>query len=256
MPPISNNFVCKNSEKISSKGFTLVETAIVLLIIGLAIGGILRAQELVASARVRNTIDQIKAMQVAYYGFQDRYNALPGDLTTAQAAQINANTAPALVTPADGWVPIDDSQQFFNNLAQAGFISCSQCMKPQTTVSNPTANFSPTNLFGQPLGFAFPSVVPTTNAVGTYYLSNQTNEGTKAMVTTGGHIDSKALAEVDRKMDDGNPTFGQFRLSGVIPTINGTMSTPPLTDCVTADSATSYVWKVSPPGECQGVLLL
>jgi type II secretory pathway pseudopilin PulG len=240
----------------AQRGFSLVEAAIVLLIIGLTIGGILRGQELVASARVRNVVDQIRAVQVAYYGFQDRYNALPGDLTVAQAAQINSRTAPALLSPADGWVPIEDSQQFFNNIAQAGFISCSQCMAPQTTSSNPTANFSPTNLYGQPIGFVFPSTVSNTNALGTYYLSTQVNEGTKAMVTTGGHIDSKALAEVDRKIDDGNPASGQFRFSDVIPSINGTLSNPPLENCVSADAALGYIWKVAPPGECQGVLLL
>lgn len=237
-------------------GFSLVEAAIVLVLVGLLIGGILRGQELIASARVRNVIDQVRAVQVAYYGFQDRYNALPGDLTIAQANLINANAAPALISPGDGWIPIDDSQQFFNNIAQAGFLTCSQCMTKQTSASNPTANFSPTNLFGQPIGFAFPSSVPTTNALGTYYLSSQTNEGSKAMVTTGGAIDSNSLAEVDRKIDDGNPTFGQFRLSDVIPSINGVLQNPPLANCVTPDAASVYVWNVNPPGQCQGVLLL
>jgi prepilin-type N-terminal cleavage/methylation domain-containing protein len=238
------------------KGFTLVESAIVLVLIGLLIGGILRGQELIASARVRNVIDQVRAVQVAYYGFQDRYSALAGDLTAAQAALINANAAPALLVAGDGWVPIGDSQQFFNNISQAGFLSCSQCMTKQTSSSNPTANFSPTNLFGQPLGFAFPSNVPTTNALGTYYLSTQANEGSKAMVTTGGAIDSKALAEIDRKIDDGNPTFGQFRFSDQIPTINGTLVSPPFANCVDSDAISAYVWKVDGPGQCQGVLLL
>ncbi len=237
-------------------GFSLVESAIVLVIIGLLIGGILRGQELIASARVRNVMDQVRAVQVAYYGFQDRYNALPGDLTTAQAAMINAYAAPALLVPGDGWVPIGDSQQFFNNIAQAGFLNCNQCMTAQTTSTNPTANFSPTNLYGQPLGFAFPSAVPATNAVGTYYLSSLPNEGSKAMVTTGGAIDSKSLAELDRKVDDGNPAFGQFRFSDTIPTINGTIQTPPLTNCVTADAVATYIWNVNPPGQCQGILLL
>jgi type II secretory pathway pseudopilin PulG len=239
-----------------SHGFSLVEAAIVLLIVGLLIGGVLRGQELVASARVRNIVDQVRAVQVAYYAFQDRYNALPGDLTAAQAGMINSNTATALITPGDGWVPVDDSQQFFNNIAQAGFLTCAQCMTKQTSASNPTANFSPTNLYGQPIAFVFPSSVPTTNTVGTYYLSNQANEGSKAMVTTGGAIDSKSLAEVDRKIDDGNPTFGQFRFSDTIPSISGTILTPPLTNCVTPDAAASNVWNVNPPGQCQGVLLL
>ena len=37
-------------------GFTLVEIAIVLVIIGLLLGGILKGQELINSARVRNLV--------------------------------------------------------------------------------------------------------------------------------------------------------------------------------------------------------
>jgi prepilin-type N-terminal cleavage/methylation domain-containing protein len=239
-----------------SRGFSLVEIAIVLVIIGLLIGGILRGQELITSARVRNVIDQVRAIQVAYHGFQDRYHALPGDLTVAQAATVNAYAAPGLVLPGDGWVPLDDSHQFFNNIAQAGFLACTQCMTKRVVTSNPTADFSPTNLYGQPIGFAFPSAVPNNNALGTYYLSSQVNEGSKAMVSTGGTIDSKILAEIDSKIDDGNPASGQFRFSDVIPTVNGVIQTPPLTNCVTADAVAVYVWNVNPPGQCQGVLLL
>ncbi len=240
------------------RGFSLVEAAIVLLIIGLTIGGILRGQELVASARARNIIDQIRAVQVAFYGFQDRYSALPGDLTVPQAALVNPNTAPALSSPADGWVPILDSQQFFNNIAQAGFISCSACMVAQTTAGNPTAKFSPVNIFAQPLAFAFPipSSLPATNTLGTYFLSTQANEGSRAMVTTGGAIDSKLLSEIDRKIDDGYPASSQFRFSDAIPSVNGAISTPPFTNCVLTDATVGYVWVVNQPGQCQGILLL
>ncbi|HVS27365.1 MAG TPA: prepilin-type N-terminal cleavage/methylation domain-containing protein, partial [Burkholderiales bacterium] len=39
-------------------GFTLIEIAIVLVIIGLLLGGVLKGQELITSARVRNLISQ------------------------------------------------------------------------------------------------------------------------------------------------------------------------------------------------------
>jgi type II secretory pathway pseudopilin PulG len=237
-------------------GFSLVEAAVVLVIVGLLIGGVLRGTELIAAGRVRNVIDQVRTVQVAYYAFQDRYSALPGDLTDPQAKLINANTSPAVNVPGDGWVPIDDSQQFFNNVSQAGFLSCTVCMTKQAVGSNPTAAFSPVNLFGQPLAFAFPASVPATNAVGAYYLSSLPNEGSKAMATTGGFIDSKALSEIDRKLDDGNPASGQFRFSGKIPAVNGNISEPALTDCVTADAAVTYIWRTTRPGQCQGVLLL
>jgi len=66
-------------------GFTLVEIAIVLVIIGLLLGGILKGQELINSARVRNLADQNSGIQAAYFGFIDRYRQVPGDWTTAGA---------------------------------------------------------------------------------------------------------------------------------------------------------------------------
>ncbi|MGZ5736798.1 MAG: prepilin-type N-terminal cleavage/methylation domain-containing protein, partial [Burkholderiales bacterium] len=59
-------------------GFTLIEIAIVLVIIGLLLGGVLKGQELITAARVRNFIQEEDAVKAAYFGFLDRYRALPG----------------------------------------------------------------------------------------------------------------------------------------------------------------------------------
>ena len=64
-------------------GFTLVEVAIVIVIIGLLLGGILKGEELITGARVRNLISQADGIKAAYYGFRDRYRALPGDYSKA-----------------------------------------------------------------------------------------------------------------------------------------------------------------------------
>src|ERR1700722_1138400 len=65
------------------KGFTLVELAIVLTIIGLLIGGILKGQQLITNARVTAQISQIKSVEAAATTFNDTYAGLPGDLATA-----------------------------------------------------------------------------------------------------------------------------------------------------------------------------
>ena len=66
-----------------ARGFTLIEIAIVLVIIGLLLGGVLKGEELIRAARVRNLINEQQNIKAAFYGFQDRYRALPGDYGSA-----------------------------------------------------------------------------------------------------------------------------------------------------------------------------
>src|SRR6185436_14812631 len=60
-------------------GFTLVEIAIVLVIIGLLLGGILKGQEMITQARIKNAINDFNGITVAVTSYQDRYRGLPGD---------------------------------------------------------------------------------------------------------------------------------------------------------------------------------
>ena len=60
-------------------GFTLVEIAIVLVIIGLLLGGILKGQEMITQAKIKNIVNDMNGMSAAIYSYQDRYRALPGD---------------------------------------------------------------------------------------------------------------------------------------------------------------------------------
>ncbi|MCU1294077.1 MAG: hypothetical protein JWP08_2927 [Bryobacterales bacterium] len=67
-----------NSKK-SQRGFTLIEIAIVLVIIGLLLGGVLKGQELIYNQKVKSTYDSYRQYTAAMYGYQDRYRAIPGD---------------------------------------------------------------------------------------------------------------------------------------------------------------------------------
>src|SRR6202171_88219 len=74
----------ENIMKSQQSGFTLVEIAIVLVIIGLLLGGILKGQELINSAKVKNLANDFRVIPTYVYGFQDKFKALPGDDSAAQ----------------------------------------------------------------------------------------------------------------------------------------------------------------------------
>ena len=60
-------------------GFTLIEIAIVMVIIGLLLGGVLKGQELIVQARIKNIINDFNGIASAVYSYQERYRAYPGD---------------------------------------------------------------------------------------------------------------------------------------------------------------------------------
>src|SRR6186713_1328016 len=79
-------------------GFTLVEIAIVLVIIGLLLGGILKGQEMITQAKIKNVVADFSGVSAAYYGYQDRYRAIPGDDPNADTRW----TTPSAATKGDG----------------------------------------------------------------------------------------------------------------------------------------------------------
>src|SRR6266851_3984505 len=80
--------------KSGQQGFTLVEIAIVLVIIGLLLGGILKGQEMITQAKIKNVIADFSGVSAAYHGYQDRYRAIPGDDPNADTRW---TTAPAAI---------------------------------------------------------------------------------------------------------------------------------------------------------------
>jgi prepilin-type N-terminal cleavage/methylation domain-containing protein len=85
----------------SEKGFTLVELAIVMTIIGLLIGGILKGQMLMQNARVTAEVAEVKAISAADTTFKDMYSAVPGDMPQAGTRLVGCGAAPgAVCSPA------------------------------------------------------------------------------------------------------------------------------------------------------------
>lgn len=218
------------------QGFTLVEMAIVLVIIGLLLGGILKGQELITSARVRNIADQNSGVQAAYYGFIDRYRQVPGDWGSANAAQ----SIPDVTTGgnADGrlndagagdWV---EALALWEHLSKSGFIQGNYVGGTAQPNQNDT-NRAPRNAFN-----GFLMLYRSTD----YYDAGTATD--KLNLVLGAGIPVNVLAELDRKIDDGLPQTGVLRhgvtASGTFGSISestttcvDTTPTPPIWDIAT-----------------------
>jgi prepilin-type N-terminal cleavage/methylation domain-containing protein len=63
----------------SQAGFTLVELAIGLVIIGLLIGAILGGAQMIKNAKIKRQISDLRGLYGAVYTYFDRHMQLPGD---------------------------------------------------------------------------------------------------------------------------------------------------------------------------------
>jgi len=69
----------------SKRGFTLVELAIVLVIIGIILGAVLKGQELINNAKMKRAYNQYREVLAGVYTYYDRYGKYPGDDNTASS---------------------------------------------------------------------------------------------------------------------------------------------------------------------------
>jgi prepilin-type N-terminal cleavage/methylation domain-containing protein len=184
--------------KTQERGFTLIEIAIVLVIIGLLLGGVLKGQELITGARVRNLIQQQDGVKAAYFGFLDRYRALPGDYAAAQQnirdATADGNGNGVIEAVIGAGVPNNESVLVWEHLSRSQFINGA------FTYAAAAADASnPRNPYG-----AFITVVHD----GAYGAGAQ---AVRPNFKTGNRIPVEILAEIDRKVDDGLPDRGSFQ---------------------------------------------
>ncbi|OGT00875.1 MAG: prepilin-type N-terminal cleavage/methylation domain-containing protein [Gallionellales bacterium RBG_16_56_9] len=178
--------------KRNQSGFTLIEIAIVLVIIGLLLGGVLKGQELINSARVKNLASDFKNIPVFIYGYQDKFKALPGDDSAAGshvAATANGNGNGIINGMWDSITAADESVIFWQHVRLAG-------LAPGETVVNLTT-YLPTNAVGGRIGItnATAANLPITGLRGSYIICSRSILG-------------KFAKQMDTTLDDGNTTTG------------------------------------------------
>lgn len=178
-------------------GFTLVEIAIVLVIIGLLLGGVLKGQELINSAKVKNFAQDFRSVPLFIYGYQDKFKALPGDDKNVTAhvsgATVAADSSGSLGNGAingywNSTTNTDESFLFWQHVRLANLAS-----GPTSTTD---AAYAPTNADGGRIGVQ--SAKPEASMTGSYYVCS-------------GGILGKFAKQLDITMDDGKTTTGSMR---------------------------------------------
>ncbi len=242
-----------------SRGFNLVEIAIVLVIFTLVITGILRGQELINSAKARNLIDQKSSFQTAFIAFSNRYKLVAGDLSTAQASFVANNIVKASTCGGDGVINFDatnsltctaaESVLVFQNLTATNLLACASCMTVTTNATATTAN-TYINSYSQSLQFG---LTPASNATtGGFWLDpNPTLIPAKNILSTGSKVTAAILQQVDQKADDGLPHSGLFRQS----TTDSADTTANCTTVTGSGSTAVYAWTTSGIANCAGAWL-
>jgi len=178
-------------------GFTLVEIAIVLVIIGLLLGGILKGQELINSAKAKSLANDFRNVPVYIYAYQDKFRAIPGDDKVADTHVTGATNPAGATTAGNGRIEgkwdstnaADESVLFWQHIRLAGLAT-----------GDTTAGAGmPTNADGGRIGVS--SDKPFTDATfnGSYYLCSKGIRGQFAK-------------QIDLQIDDGKTDQGSIRV--------------------------------------------
>ena len=185
---------------LKQKGFTLVEIAIVLVIVGLLIGGVLKGQEMITNAKLKRIESDNAGFAAAMFSYQDRYLQLPGDDSAAQN-RFDVYTTNVVNGGGDGvvglgtdWDSIDafagwatgntqETSKFFGHLRAAGLI-------PGGSGTDPTR---PSNAYGGLIGIQNGSLLIAGH------------------VTIFGQIEGAIARILEGRLDDGLIATGRMR---------------------------------------------
>jgi prepilin-type N-terminal cleavage/methylation domain-containing protein len=199
---VEKTFLIKRGQS----GFTLVEIAIVLVIIGLLLGGILKGQEMITQAKIKNLINDFNGLAAAMYSYQDRYRAVPGDESE--------NTASARWTGSHGG---DGNGNFYRGTANSGTDYYNYIPSGAPSASTPEGN-----LFWQHLRLAgfvagstlitdAASTLPPTNSVNGIIGVQTAGMGFTGNIICTSNLSDKIAIAVDTQVDDGSAVRGQVR---------------------------------------------
>jgi len=173
-------------------GFTLVEIAIVMVIIGLLLGGVLKGREIITNAKIKNLENDFNGITAAIYNYQDRYRALPGDDKGAKTRFALSAAGPTtqgngkIEGNFDSTTETDESRLFWLHMRNAGLVA-----------GNTTDTQQPTNAFNGLTGVSTGITI--------------SGGGIAGLVIAFGSIPSDIAKILESHSDDGEPKTGTIQ---------------------------------------------
>ncbi len=192
--------MCSRSLSQRQAGFTLVEIAIVLVIIGLLLGGILKGQEMIVQAKIKNSISDFNGVLAAYNGYLDRYRALPGDDVQANrwTGGTLGNGNSIIQGTYESQTADAESRLFWLHLRLAGFIPGQGQQQP-------------TNAHNGILGVQTGDGAGGVTLVAAAAPPDPAVPGIGGVMICASQVPDKVAIAIDNQTDDGRSRSGQIR---------------------------------------------
>lgn len=218
-------------------GFTLIELSIVLVIIGLIIGGVMGAREMIETAKIRKQVAQFEKIAAAANVFKNKYNKLAGDALGNRDGTLNDFNGNSLDSAGGMHEQSNEPFAFLSQLANEKLIESNFICTPGTVYSIPGGNYASVineraSLLGVTyqgetwlfFGLAFPTAC-SPNYLAGYY---------------GNVVTPLQASALDQKIDNGVPGTGKvFATVPAGSNIKGDVDTR-ATTCVVDNTATAY----------------
>jgi prepilin-type N-terminal cleavage/methylation domain-containing protein len=232
----------------TKSGFTLVELAIVLVIIGLIIGGVLVGQDLIKAATIRTAITDVEKFNAASTTFRGKYNGLPGDLAAAKAVEFGlspaaTNNAAGTDGARDGNGAIEggpgtptllggEAALFWQDLGATGLIggqytAIGVAVSPAAAVAAGAIN---TYLPRSKLRDSASYHVYSATGRNSIFLASMTAPAAGGVVASTSAVSPLEAKGIDEKLDDGAP------FTGIALSFGAVLTAPPVAANATAGS--------------------
>lgn len=192
-----------------NRGVSLVEIAIVLVLLGLLVAGILSAQQLMQAAKVRAIVAEVERYDGAINLYVEKFRAFPGDMPNASTffVGINNGDGDGRIEYTGGGVTSNEGNLAWQHLSAAKLVEGVYSGGPDA-IPGETAPVS-----------------KSAGGGGSYVLNFNTDIGNHLVLGLAGGagaglIDDPILSpgfaySVDKKLDDGIPEAGNVRALGI-----------------------------------------